>query len=266
MKKFVMILAALLLVQAIGCGKKQPSSVPLGMQSDCKYVQSKGVMIVGVTEFAPLDYEEAGKWTGFDAEMAEAFAESLGVEVELVKIDWDKKTALLNSGEIDCIWNGMTRTQELEKEISCSEPYLFNSQVVVMDKKNLEKYSKIEQMQNLLFAAEEGSAGEKLLKEKKYRYTAYETQKDAVQNVSSSKADAAVVDQIMAAGCTGDGHEFENLSFEISLNEEVLCVGFRMGSDLTDKVNEFFKTVKQDGTMDSLAKKYGIEKALMDAE
>ena len=85
-------------------------------QTDLEYVQSKGTLVVGITDFAPMDYREGEAWAGFDANLAEAFAESIGVTVEFVEIDWDKKTELIEKGSIDCIWNGMTRTKELQCE------------------------------------------------------------------------------------------------------------------------------------------------------
>ena len=100
-----------------------------------------------------------------------------------------------------------------------------------------------------------------LLKEKKYRYTAYPTQKEALESVRAKKADATVIDIIMAAYYTGDGQEYDDLGFDISLNDEMICVGFCKDSDLVEKVNEFLKTSYEDGTVNLLASRYGIESA-----
>ncbi|MDD6572169.1 MAG: transporter substrate-binding domain-containing protein [Thermoflexaceae bacterium] len=232
-------------------------------QSDLEYVQSKGTLVVGITDFAPMDYRDGEEWTGFDAKLAEAFAESIGVTAELVEIDWDKKTELLEKGTIDCIWNGMTMTEELQEIISCSEPYLSNAQVVVLRSSEMEQYNTEEACQHLLFAVEAGSTGESLLKEKKYRYTAYSTQMEALESVREKKADATVIDIIMAAYYTGDGQEFDDLGFDISLNDEKICIGFRKDSDLTEKVNEFLKASYEDGTISSLAERYGIVNAVL---
>lgn len=266
-KKMNMLLAAVTLVLTLltGCTQNNDDVAPAieQGQSDLEYVQSKGNLVVGITDYAPMDYREGEGWTGFDADLAKAFVESLGVSLKLVEIDWDKKTELLEKGSIDCIWNGMTMTKELQENISCSEPYLSNAQVVVMRSGEMEQYQTDDSCQHLLFAVEAGSTGESLLKEKKYRYTAYSTQMEALQSVREKKADATVIDVIMAAYYTDDGQEFDDLGFDISLKDEKICVGFRKDSDLTGKANEFLKVSYEDGTISSLASKYGIGSAVL---
>lgn len=265
-KRISMLLTAVIAVVLLFTGCRQDNDMDAGLepgQSDLEFVQTKGTLVVGVTDFAPMDYRSKETWTGFDADLAEAFAESIGVTAELVEIDWDEKTKLLKKKSIDCIWNGMTMTKELEKTISCSDPYLSNAQVVVLRNNEMEQYNTVESCQHLLFAVEAGSAGESLLKSMKYRYTSYSTQVEALQSVSSKQTDAAVTDIIMAACYTGDGQEFEDLQFGLSLNDEKFCVGFRTGSDLTEKANEFLKAAYEDETIDSLANKYGIENAVL---
>ncbi len=266
--KRLCMLAAMVIAawMSAGCagGSKEATAGPGQGQPDSEYVQSKGMLVVGITDFAPMDYRDGEGWSGFDADLAEAFAESLGVKAELVEIDWDKKTKLLEEGSIDCIWNGMTITEELQETISCSEPYLSNAQVVVLRGSDAGQYQTADDCQHMLFAVEEGSTGEALLKEMKYRYTSYATQMEALQSVREKKTDAAVIDIIMAEYYTGDGQEFEDLQFSISLNDEKFCVGFRKESDLTQKVNEFLKTAYEDGTISTLADKYGIGNAVLD--
>ncbi len=260
-----LLLAALLIAALGGCGKETGAQEvpPLHEgQSDLEYVQSKQVLKIGVTEFAPLDYQQNGEWIGFDAELADAFAKQLGVQAQIVVIDWNRKTELLNGGEIDCIWNGMTKTEELEQTIDCSDPYLINSQVVVAEKNQLSDPSSTEKIQHMLFAVEKGSTGEELLKKLRYRYIVYSTQLSALQGVRDKEADAAVIDRLMAVYYTGDGQEMDQLSIEKTLDDEVICIGFRKGSDLTGKANAFLKKASEDGTIASLAAQYGIETAL----
>lgn len=260
-----LLAAVLLAAMMTGCAQEHGSAV-LDLaegQSDLEYVQSKGTLVVGITDFAPLDYREDEGWTGFDAALAEAFAESLGVAAIFSEIDWEKKTELLADGSIDCIWNGMTMTEELQEAIACSEPYLSNAQVVVMRKDGMEQYDTMEACQHLLFAVEAGSTGEALLKEKKYRYTAYDTQKEALQSVSSKQTDATVIDVIMAAYYTGDGQAFEELGYRVPLNDETICIGFRRQSDLKEAADAFLKNAYEDGTAEELAERYGIANALL---
>jgi len=260
---FAIVIAVLMIAGCAGEDKEMAAGPGQG-QSDSEFVQSKGTLVVGVTDFAPMDYRDGEGWSGFDADLAEAFAENIGVKAELVEIEWDEKTKLLEEGSIDCIWNGMTITEKLQETISCSEPYLSNAQVVVLLDSNTGQYQTADDCQHMLFAVEEGSTGEALLKEMKYRYTSFATQMEALQSVREKKTDAAVIDIIMAEYYTGDGQEFEDLQFSISLNDEKFCVGFRKESDLTQKVNEFLKTAYEDGTINALADKYGIENAVLD--
>lgn len=267
-KKMSMLFSAVIAVITMftGCAQNgADTAFEIGQgQSDLEYVQSKGTLVVGITDYAPMDYRDGEDWTGFDADLAEAFAESLGVTLEFAEIDWDKKAELLEKGSIDCIWNGLTMTEELQETISCSKPYLSNAQVVVMRSNEMEQYSTVESCQHLLFAVEAGSTGESLMKEKKYRYTAYSTQMEALQSVSEKKADAVVIDIIMAAYYTGDGQGFEDLQFSISLNDEKLCVGFRKDSDLTELANEFLKASYEEGRISSMVERYGIGNAVLD--
>ena len=100
--------------------------------SDVAYVQDKGTLVVGMTDFAPMDYkDESGAWIGFDADMAKIVAEKLGVEVQFVVIDWDSKIMELDSKNIDVVWNGMTLTDAVMEAMECSNAYCNNAQVVV---------------------------------------------------------------------------------------------------------------------------------------
>ena len=259
----ILLFAAVFLLTGCAPGRGEPVSVIEPGQSDLEYIQSKETLIVGVTDFAPMDYRSRESWTGFDADLAKAFAESIGVTLELREINWDKKTELLEKGSIDCIWNGMTMSEELKECISCSEPYLSNAQVVVLRSSEKEQYSTIEACQHMLFAVEAGSMGEALLERRKYRYSVCPTQMDALKAVQAKRADAAVIDLIMAAYYTGEGQAFKGLKIDIYLNDETICVGLRKDSDLTKKVNEFLRNAYEDGTINALAERYGIENAVL---
>ena len=101
--------------------------------SDMEYVKNKGKLVVGITDFEPMDYKsDSGEWIGFDADLAKAFAQSLGVEADFVEIDWDNKLLELNGKSIDCVWNGMTLTDEVTSSMNCTNPYFKNAQVVVV--------------------------------------------------------------------------------------------------------------------------------------
>ena len=153
MKKLLVMLMALVMALTL--------TASADAKSDKQYVIDKGVLVVGITDFAPMDYKDAdGNWIGFDADIAKAFAAELGVKVEFVEIDWDNKILELNGKAVDCIWNGMTLTDAVKAAMECSNPYMNNAQVVVVPAAKADQYQTVESLKDLAFAVEAGSAGE----------------------------------------------------------------------------------------------------------
>ena len=117
-KLLALVLAAGMVASMAACGNtnrngsasadnssKDTSATAESTDSDLAYVKDKGTLVVGITDFEPMDYQdENGDWIGFDADLASAFAESLGVDVEFVEIDWDNKILELDGKTIDCVW------------------------------------------------------------------------------------------------------------------------------------------------------------------
>lgn len=104
--------------------------------SDIEYIKEKGKLVVGITEFEPMDYKnDSDEWVGFDADMARVVAKKLGVVAEFVVIDWDNKVMELDSKGIDVVWNGMTLTDEVTSAMECTNAYCNNAQVVVEQEK-----------------------------------------------------------------------------------------------------------------------------------
>ena len=233
--------------------------------SDLAYVQDKGVLVVGITDFEPMDYKDAdGNWIGFDADMAQAFAESLGVDVEFVEIDWDNKVLELDSQAIDCVWNGMTLTDEVTSAMECSNAYCNNAQVVIVPADKADQYQTVEACADLAFAVEAGSAGEAEISALGYSYTPVKAQSDALMEVAAGTSDAAVIDSLMAAAMVGEGTGYSALTYTCGLNSEEYGVGFRKGSDLAQKLNDFFKASYDDGTMMQIAETYGVQAAIIE--
>ncbi len=231
--------------------------------SDMAYVKGKGKLVVGITDFEPMDYKNAdGDWVGFDADMAKAFAQSLGVEVEFVEIDWDSKVLELNSKNIDCVWNGMTLTDEVKSAMSCSNAYLNNAQVVVVPKDVADKYQTVESLAGLTFAVEAGSAGEAAVTELGLTATPVASQADALMEVAAGTSDAAVIDALMAAAMVGDETSYASLTYTVGLTTEEYGVGFRLGSDLTEALNAFF--VASYDALQETAQAYGVQVALIE--
>lgn len=268
-RKLALFLAVVAIITSVfafaGCSKKDEgnddSSAPANnTASDLAYVQNKGKLIIGMTEYKPMNYKENGEWTGFDTEFALAVCKKLGVEAEFVVLaDWDQKFVELDSKSIDCVWNGMTITDEALKNASVTDAYVENAQVVVTKKDIADKYTSLDEMKELNFAVENGSAGHEVLKESGIKnVVAVTAQSDALTEVESGSADACVIDITMAQNMTGEGTSYSDLTQALKLNEEKYGIAFRKGSDLTAKVNEIMAEMMQDGTLDNLAKKYNL--------
>jgi len=276
-KLLALVLAAGMVASMAACGNtnsngsasadnsKDTSAATESTDSDLAYVKDKGTLVVGITDFEPMDYQdENGNWIGFDADLASAFAESLGVDVEFVEIDWDNKILELDGKTIDCVWNGMTLTDEVTSSMSCTNAYCNNAQVVVVPSDVADQYQDTDSLKDLTFAVESGSAGETQAQELGLNYTAVTAQSDALMEVAAGTSDAAIIDSLMAAAMVGEGTGYANLTYTIGLNDEEYGVGFRKGSDLTEELNNFFKSSYADGSMEQIAEKYGVQAAVVE--
>ena len=240
-------------------------NVASSADSDLAYVQDKGTLVVGMTDFAPMDYrDENGEWIGFDADMAKAFAEYLGVEVEFLEINWDNKLMELDAKGVDAIWNGMTITDEVTSGASVSEPYCNNGQVVVLPAGKAADYQDVESLSGLNFAVENGSAGAGQLDALGIAYVAKTTQADALMEVASGASDACVIDLLMAGAMIGEGTSYPDLTYTVQLNSEEYGVGFRKGSDLVDAFNTFWQEAYDDGTVMEVATTYGVQESVIE--
>lgn len=242
-----------------GSGDDTNASDSANSNSDLAYIQDKGTLVVAVTKFEPMNYQnEDGTWTGFDTEFAQAVAEKLGVKAEFVVIDWDNNLSELQSKSVDCLWNGMTITDRIKKGADVTNAYVKNAQVVVMNNDVVNNYNSLDEMSDLSFAAEAGSAGAGVLDDAGIAYTALAAQSDCLMEVQSGASDACVIDLTMANNMTGEGTSYADLGYKVELNEEEYGIAFRKGSDMVEKVNEIMAEMMQDGTLDDLAEKYGL--------
>ena len=190
-------------VGAMGESEYVPSADPCADSGDWAAIKAKGKLVIGITDYKPMDYKEAGsdEWVGFDADYARAVCEKLGVTAEFVEIEWDNKLISLEAGEIDCIWNGMTITEAIEAAADCTAPYMYNTQVAVVKKENADKYTNLESLAGVSIAAEAGSAGEKValgVPALKDGVKGVAAQTDALLEVLSGASEAAIVDLTLA--------------------------------------------------------------------
>lgn len=189
-------------VGAVDKSDYTPKADACSGSSDYANVKAKGKLVIGITDYEPMDYlDDNGNWVGFDADYARAVCAKLGVTAEFKEIEWENKLISLEAGEIDCIWNGMTITDAIENAADCTVPYMYNTQVAVIQKKNADKYTKIEDFAGLSIAAEGGSAGENVIKANdslKGGLKSVPAQSDAILEVLSGASDAAIVDLTLA--------------------------------------------------------------------
>ena len=231
---------------------------------DLARIKDSGKLIVGMTIYAPMNYwadETQTELTGFDTEFALAVAEKLGVEVEFIEINWDRKFEELDAKTIDCVWNGMTITEEALANASVSDPYIKNAQVLVMKDSKIADYTDAESIKELSFAVEAGSAGEAVLNELGIESTAVLDQAKALLEVSSGAADACVIDITMAKAMTGEGTSYANLTYGLELSTEEYGIACRENSDLAAEINKIMAEMKADGSLQVIADKYELNLA-----
>ena len=271
MKKLISTVLALGMAAGLaGCGSSAAAtpastadavSTESAADTDLAYIQGKGKMTIGYTVYEPMNYTDAdGNFTGFDTELATAVCAKLGVEPDFVEINWDTKVVELDAKSIDCIWNGMTLTDDIMANAACTKPYAKNAQVVVM--KADAAYASTADLAGKTVVAEAGSAGETAISEdaglSQAEYISKSVQTDCLMEVAAGTADAAVLDLTLATAMIGEGTDYANLAIKDELNAEEYGVAFRKGSDAAEAVNAAFDELKADGTMQALAEKYSL--------
>ena len=230
-------------------------------ESDLDDIKGKGKMVIGYTVYEPMNYTDAdGNFTGFDTELATAVCEKLGVEPEFVEINWDTKVVERDAKSIDCIWNGMTLTEDIMANTATTKAYAKNAQVVVV--KDGTDYTSTADLADKTVVAEAGSAGEAAIQGdenlSKADYVSKSVQTDCLMEVAAGTADAAVLDLTLANAMIGAGTDYASLKIVDELNAEEYGVAFRKGSDAAAAVDAAFDELKADGTMQALADKYDL--------
>lgn len=288
MKKICALLLALVMALSMftGCGSSgskdgtAAGTEASGKDSDWAYIQKNGKMVIGITLFAPMNYKDSdGNLIGFDTELANAVGEKLGVEMDFQQINWDSKEIELNSRNIDCIWNGMCITEDRKANMSISNPYLHNTQALVM-KADREK-DIMKDVSGLTVTAEQGSTGEGKLQgtiadddtvkvsAKEYfakaNYVPSDSMAKALMEVKAGTADLAIVDSVCALAMVGEGTDYSDMvvNMDNEFGQQEYGIAFRKGSDVTDKVNEAIKELYKEGVVEQIAEKYGLKEMLI---
>ena len=276
----LVLVAAMCFGLFAGCGAKKTASetdtpstdANTAVVDDLAYIKDNGKLVIGYTVYEPMNYtDENGEFTGFDTEYANAVCEKLGVKAEFVEINWDTKEVELNAKSIDCIWNGLTITEDRQANMSITVPYVKNAQVIVV-----KADSGIKSTADLIgksVVAEVGSAGEMQIigsedaepeaNLAQATYVGMNKQTDCLLEVKAGTADAAVLDWTLAKTMVGEGTDYSDLIIVegLELAAEEYGIAFRKGSNLTEEVNKIIAELVDDGTLAALAEKYGLSLA-----
>lgn len=274
MKKIIsLVLACTMCLSLASCKKRSD-------KADWAYIEEKGKMTIGVTNYPPMNYlDDEGKWTGFDTEFAEAVCKKLGVDVEFIEISWEAKATELASKNIDCLWNGMCITDERKEMWEVTKPYMYNTQAMVMKADKAEEIMK--DVTGKKIVAEAGSTGEEkilgtiddtqdatvsvMAKDyfAKSNYTGVASMANALMEVQSGMADVAVVDSVIAQGMVGgEGSQFTNLvvNTDNKFGDQYFGIAFRKGdAQLCEKVNAAIDELIASGELNKIAEKYGLQ-------
>lgn len=267
----VFVLAAFMLIGCFtGCNEKPAADKSSETDSDWEYIKNKGELVVGITLFAPMNYEdEKGELVGFETEFAKAVGEKLGISVKFQEIDWNSKEIELNAKSIDCIWNGMTIDEDRKNNMEISVPYMQNKQVVVVKSENAEKFKDPMSFNGVQVVAESGSAGEMVATKDQYfagvNFTPVSGQSNVLMEVFSGTADIGLIDYVMSIGSIGEGTDYSELTVldEYEFQPEEYGIAFRKGSDVVAKVNSAISELAADGTLNEIAEKYKLQDLLL---
>lgn len=272
MKKLLcLVLAMVMCASFAACGNKVDVT-------DWAYIQDKGVLTVGVTNYPPMNYlDDNGEWTGFDTEFAQAVGAKLGVDVEFIEISWEAKETELSSKNIDVLWNGMCITEDRKEMWEVTKPYMYNTQAMVMKADKADEI--LADITGKKVVAEAGSTGEGKIDgsiddsndptvevmAKDYfkgaQYTGVSSMAMALNDVEQGVADVAVVDYVIAKGMVeSEGSSFKDLVVNIDnkFGDQYFGIAFRKGSDACAKVQEAIDELIATGELDTIAAKYGL--------
>ena len=262
MKKIVAIILAL--VMTVGA---------VFTMSSC--TKDDDTLVCGVTIFENMnEQDENGNWTGFESEFAMEVGKIIGMEVKFQEIEWAEKYNELNSGAIDCIWNGFTANSsdngiKRSELVDFSYGYMLNQQCIVVKKDNVANFPDEASLKGKTACVEGGSAGESYAKKATDadKVLPASSQLKAFPEVKSGAVDFIVVDILLAQNLCGKG-DYADLAIveSIKLDSEIYAIGFKKGSDLTAKVNDAIKQLEANGKLMELATKYGFENVLKVSE
>ena len=220
------------------------------------------VLTVGLDDtFAPMGFrDEAGNLVGFDIDLATAVAEQMGVEVKFQPIAWSAKEMELEANNIDCVWNGMSRTPEREVSMTLSQDYL-NNKIVIMTVADVDVTS-LDQLADLQIGTQAGSAGlEVVMSHEIYpsiekNLNQYETYDECILDMQAGRIQAMVVDEVLGQYKNSNLHAALNVS-EVDFGDDFYVIGFRKeDTELCKRVEAAIKALQENGKAKEISEKW----------
>ena len=269
MKKITALLLAVLMVAAlcVGCGDKNEAN-----DDSWTKVETAGKFILGLDDsFPPMGYRdtETGEIVGFDIDVAQEVCDRLGIELVKQPIDWDSNVMELDSGNIDCIWNGLTSTPSRQENMNLAVPYMLNTQVIMV--LNDSQYQAREDLAGKTVGVQSGSSGENAIngdgedqvafKESLKEVVGIMNYTNALTELKNGTIDAIVIDEVVADKFMEDDPGAYRLlqkdGKDDFLTEEEYVIGFRKGDEaLKNKIVDTLKEMKADGKLAEISTKW----------
>jgi len=264
---YVMLIVIMGTAMMAGCGVKTAGA---GDGSNKKteiagwdYIKEKGTLVIGLDDtFAPMGFRnEKNELVGFDIDLANAVGEKLGIKIEFRPIDWNAKEMELSSKRIDCIWNGMSATEERQKNMTLTKKYL-NNRIVIMTMDDLLEVNSVDDLKNIKIGTQVDSAALETMQDNdaydsfSANITEYNTYDEAILDMQAGRIDCIVVDQVLGDyKNTQMGSVMKECSF--NFGDDFYAIGCRKGeNDLADKINNALQDLIDDGTAADISIKW----------
>ncbi len=207
-------------------------------------------------EFPPFEYVEKGEVVGVDADIAKAIADKLGMELEIVNIDFDAALTGAATGKYDMAVAGITANAERRKNMNFSDDYYKASQAIIVTADS--KIEAVADLKGKKISCQEGTTGEQYLLDNKYEIQSFKTGAEAVAALTAGKVDAVVIDNQVAIALSEKQNGATKVLDE-ALTEEAYAIAIEKGNDeMTEKINGALRELKEEGELAKIFDKYDL--------
>lgn len=267
MKKCILSAVCAVVLMFAGCGSSSDNSssgavdqnTATGEDLSLQKVLDNGKLVLGLdATFKPMGYtDENDQIVGFDIDVATEVCSRLGITLETYGVNWDTKEVDLDAGTIDCIWNGLSVSEERQKVMLMSDPYMKNKMVFVVNSDS--DIATLDDLKGKTVSVQNGSTAQETLAaadiSADITVTELSTNVEALNQLELGMCDAAFLDSVVADYEINSGRAFKVL--DEGLYEEDYAIGFRLGDKaLCDKINEILKEMKEDGKLAEISTKW----------